>query len=382
MWRSVASNGMLVLIALFLALAVAINWGRGQWTAEGPSEQAFCLRVPSGSNLGRVTDELDERGAIASRTLFRAGTDYAELPGLKAGDYLIPERASMAQIADIVTRGGASTCGTDVNFRVKVAGADVVVRELDPSTESLAEIARFEADETPPPEYAAVRAEPGTRYRVTVSEGVTSWQVIDALARAEFLAGEAPEVPAEGTLAPDSYEVAEGADRAELVQRMIEAQQERLAAAWAGRDPDLPFDTPEEALTLASIVEKETGVAAERGQVASVFVNRLRDGMRLQTDPTVIYGITNGEGILGRGLRQSELERETPYNTYRIDGLPPGPIANPGEASLRAALNPDETDYLFFVADGTGGHAFARTLDEHNRNVAEWRRIEAEQANQ
>ena len=382
MWRSVASNGMMVLIGLLLALAVAINWGQGQWAAEGPAAQAFCLRVPSGSNIGRVTDELEERGAISSPTIFRAGVDYADLPGLKAGDYLIPERASMAQIADAVTRGGASTCGTDVNFRVKVAGADVLVRELDPATQSLAEVARFEADEEAPPEYAAVRAEAGTRYRVTVSEGVTSWQVVDALAKAEFLTGEVGEVPPEGTLAPDSYEVAAGADRADLVRRMVEAQQERLAAAWAARDPDLPFDTPEEALTLASIVEKETGVAGERGQVASVFVNRLRDGMRLQTDPTVIYGITNGEGVLGRGLRQSELERETPYNTYRIDGLPPGPIANPGEASLRAALNPDETDYLFFVADGTGGHAFAQTLDEHNRNVAEWRRIEAERAGQ
>ena len=382
MWRSVASNGLVVLIVLFAALAVAVNWGRGQWTSEGPVEQAFCLRVPSGSNFARVTDELDERGAISSRLIFRAGVEYADLPGLKAGDYLVPERASMSQIADTVTRGGASTCGTDVNFRIRVADADVVVRELDPATEGLTEIARFDAGEEPPAEYAAVRAEAGTRYRVTVSEGVTSWQVIDALAKVEFLSGDLPEVPAEGTLAPDSYEVAVGADRAELVQRMVEAQQERLAVAWAGRDPDLPFDTPEEALTMASIVEKETGVAGERRQVASVFVNRLRQGMRLQTDPTVIYGVTEGRGILGRGLRQSELDRETPYNTYRIDGLPPGPIANPGAASLQAALNPDETDYLFFVADGTGGHAFARTLDEHNRNVAEWRRIEAERANQ
>ena len=382
MWRAVASNGMVVLIVLFAALAVAVNWGRGQWTAEGPAEQAFCLRVPSGSTFGRVTDELDERGAISSRAIFRAGIDYADLPGLKAGDYLVPQQASMAEIADLVTRGGASTCGTDVNFRIRVADADVLVRELDPSTEELTEVARFAADEEPPAEYAAVRSEPGTRYRVTLSEGVTSWQVIDALAKAEFLSGEVPAVPSEGTLAPDSYEVAAGEDRAELVERMVQTQQERLASAWAGRDPDLPFDTPEEALTMASIVEKETGIPTERGHVASVFVNRLRQGMRLQTDPTVIYGITNGEGVLGRGLRQSELERETPYNTYRIDGLPPGPIANPGDASIRAALNPDQTDDLFFVADGTGGHVFASTLDEHNRNVAAWRRIEAERANQ
>jgi UPF0755 protein len=144
----------------------------------------------------------------------------------------------------------------------------------------------------------------------------------------------------------------------------------------------LPIETPEEALVLASIIEKETSVPEERRRVAAVFVNRLRQGMRLQTDPTVIYGVTNGQGVLGRGLRQSELQRETPWNTYVISGLPPTPIANPGLDSLLAALDPEDSDYIFFVADGTGGHAFARTLDEHNRNVAVWRRIERERAAQ
>ena len=155
-----------------------------------------------------------------------------------------------------------------------------------------------------------------------------------------------------------------------------------LAELWQARAEGLPFDTPEEAMVLASIVEKETGVPEERRQVASVFVNRLERGIRLQTDPTVIYGVTNGQGALGRGLRQSELRRETPYNTYVIDGLPPTPIANPGRASIEAVLNPAQTDFIFFVADGTGGHAFAETLAEHNRNVAQWRKIEAERANQ
>ena len=154
----------------------------------------------------------------------------------------------------------------------------------------------------------------------------------------------------------------------------------RVGAAWEARDPDIPVESPEELLILASIIEKETGVPDERGQVASVFVNRLERGMRLQTDPTVIYGITQGEGVLGRGLRQSELRRSTPWNTYVIIGLPPTPIANPGMASLEAAASPEATDYLFFVADGTGGHAFATTLDEHNSNVAKWRQIEAERA--
>ena len=189
-------------------------------------------------------------------------------------------------------------------------------------------------------------------------------------------------MPPEGSLAPDSYEVRAGASRPDLVAQMQDRQAARLDAAWQNRADDLPLSTPEEALILASIIEKETGIAEERRTVSSVFVNRLNTGMRLQTDPTVIYGVTEGRGTLGRGLRQSELRGETPWNTYVIDGLPPTPIANPGQASIEAALNPDETDYIFFVADGTGGHAFATNLADHNRNVAEWRRIEAERANQ
>ena len=153
-----------------------------------------------------------------------------------------------------------------------------------------------------------------------------------------------------------------------------------MAEAWENRAEGIPLKDPYEALILASIIEKETGLPEERGQVASVFTNRLDQGMKLQTDPTVIYGVTEGKGVLGRGLRQSELRKRTDWNTYVIDGLPPTPIANPGRASLEAAVNPEDTDFIFFVADGTGGHAFARTLEEHNKNVAEWRKIEAERA--
>jgi UPF0755 protein len=199
------------------------------------------------------------------------------------------------------------------------------------------------------------------------------------LRRAEFLEGTIAETPPEGSLAPDSYEVVRGGDRAALITAMQDKQTRILAELWAERADDLPYATPEEALVMASIVEKETGIAEERKQVASVFVNRMRKGMKLQTDPTVIYGVTNGEGILGRGLRQSELRRETPYNTYVITGLPPTPIANPGRLSIDAALHPDDTPYIFFVADGSGGHAFAVTLEEHNANVVKWRAIEAEQ---
>jgi UPF0755 protein len=213
-----------------------------------------------------------------------------------------------------------------------------------------------------------------------VVEGTTVWQVVTSLNALDILEGEVTEFPPEGTLAPDSYGVLPGTEVADLIARMSTEQAQFLAEAWAQRADELPLATPEEALVLASIIEKETAVADERRQVSSVFVNRLRQGMRLQTDPTVIYGVTEGQGVLDRGLRQSELTRETPWNTYVIDGLPPTPIANPGRAAIEAALNPDETDYLFFVADGTGGHAFATNLDDHNRNVAAWRAIEAEQA--
>jgi UPF0755 protein len=257
------------------------------------------------------------------------------------------------------------------------------VRELDPATNRYVEIVAFDPGVGKvPAEYTEITGQPDVRYRVTLAEGVTSWQVVEELKQAEFLSGEVAALPAEGALAPDSYEVARGLERAVLIGRMEENQAQILAELWQARAEGLPFDTPEEAMVLASIVEKETGVPEERRQVASVFVNRLERGIRLQTDPTVIYGVTNGQGALGRGLRQSELRRETPYNTYVIDGLPPTPIANPGRASIEAALNPDATDYLYFVADGTGGHAFAETLAEHNENVARWRAIEAERAKQ
>jgi UPF0755 protein len=258
----------------------------------------------------------------------------------------------------------------------------VQVRELDPETNKYVEKVIFNpAEDAVPAAYTETRAEADVRFRIAVAEGVTSWQIVEALKAADFLEGDVAEVPAEGMLAPDSYEMKAGSSRAAVLEQMQAAQVAILDAAWEARAADLPLASKEEALVLASIVEKETGIAAERRQVASVFVNRLNQGIRLQTDPTVIYGITNGQGILGRGLRQSELRRKTDYNTYQIDGLPPGPIANPGKAAIEAALNPDSTEFIFFVADGTGGHAFAKTLREHNENVATGRAIEAERSN-
>lgn len=382
MWRHIASNALtFFIIALFL-LGGIVALGGKQYAATGPLTEAICLRVEGGSNMRRVSDDLEAQGAVASPTLFRIGADYSEKSGqLKAGSFLVPEGASMEQIVDIITRGGQSTCGTEVVYRVGITRSIVQVRELDPATNRFVLKAEFDpAAAEAPAEYAAVRGAADTRYRVAMAEGVTSWQVMTVLNEMDVLDGDVTEVPAEGSLAPDSYEFVPGATVESLLARMTSAQSQILAEAWAQRADGLPLETPEEALVLASLIEKETGVAEERRQVASVFINRLNQGIRLQTDPAVIYGITKGEGILGRGLRQSELRRETPWNTYVIPALPPTPIANPGRASIDAALNPDSTPYIFFVADGTGGHAFAVTLDEHNANVAEWRKIEAERA--
>jgi len=308
------------------------------------------------------------------------GADYTDkAPQLKAGSFLVREGASMEQIIDDITSSGASTCGSEIEYRIGVTRVQTRVRELNPATLDFVEIASFQAgDEAAPAEYAEKRQDADTRYRVSVAEGVTSWQVVEALKGIDVLTGDVTEIPAEGVLAPDSYDLTPGGDRTAILQNMQDKQQLRINAVWESRQDNLPISSPEEMLILASIIEKETGVPHERGQVASVFVNRLERGMKLQTDPTVIYGVTKGQGVLGRGLRRSELRRATPWNTYVIDGLPPTPIANPGLASLEAAVAPENTDYVFFVADGTGGHAFAETLEEHNRNVARWREIEAD----
>jgi len=385
MWRHIASNALtFMIVALFLVGGV-VTWGVNAYSAIGPLSQAICLRVESGSNMRRVSADLEAQDAITSGAIFRMGADYSEkAAALKAGSYLVPPETSMSGIVDIVTRGGASTCGTQVVYAIGVAGTTARVRELDPATNRFVEQVRFDPlTEEPPEEYTRVRAANDTQYTVQVVEGTTVWQVVTALNGIEILEGQIDALPPEGTLAPDSYDVTPGTDVTALMALMSSAQAARLAEAWAGRAEDLPISTPEEALILASIVEKETGGVDEVGTVASVFENRLRDGIRLQTDPTVIYGVTGGEGLLGRGLRQSELRASTPYNTYVIDGLPPTPIANPGRASLEAVMNPEATDFIFFVAktlDPRDGHNFAVSLEDHNRNVAAYRALEAEQA--
>ena len=384
MWKHIASNAFTFLVLTLFLLGGVYAWANRQYTGPGPLTEAICVEVPTASNFRRLAAQLQEKGAITSPALFRAGADYEDKAQLlKAGSFRVPEGASMQQIVDIVTRGGRNTCGTEVIYRVGVNSSEAQVRELDPASNRFVELARFDlgGEEVEIPEaYATLRDAADTNFRVAVAEGVTSWQIWNALSDVDILEHDADTAPPEGVLAPDSYEVRPGEAVSAVLARMQQRQAAILDEAWQNRTDGLPVETPEEALILASIIEKETGVPEERRQVASVFVNRLRQGMKLQTDPTVIYGITRGEGILGRGLRQSELQRETPWNTYVITGLPPTPIANPGRASIEAALDPDQTDYIFFVADGTGGHAFATTLREHNANVAKWREIEAERA--
>ncbi len=381
MWRNAASNLLTILVVVLVLAIGVIGWGQSQYIAEGPLEEAICLQVPQGGLMRRVAVDLEEQGAISSATIYRLGADYSgRAPDLKAGSFLIEPGASMQEIVAMITGEGVSTCGTEVIYLVSVASQTKRVRELNPTTQEFEVTGEFDpVAEEAPEAYAQAVEDVSTGYRVIFAEGVTSWQVVEALKASDLFEGEVAEVPAEGALAPDGYEIRPGQDREAFLARMRDLQEQRLATAWENRSPDIQVETPEEALILASIIEKETAIAEERRLVSSVFTNRLRQGIKLQTDPTVIYGVTEGKGVLGRGIRQSELRRETPWNTYVIDGLPITPIANPGLASIEAALNPDESEFIYFVAkslDPRDGHNFAVTLDEHNANVAAYRALE------
>lgn len=379
MWRNAASNLLTFLGLALLLIGGLVIWGKSTYTAPGPLAEAICLRVDRGSNMRSLSENLQQRGAVSNAALFRIGVEYQDrTEKLKAGSFLVPKDASMEAISQIVTRGGANTCGTEIVYRIGINRTMVQIRELDPATEKLVERANFKQGEDAPEIYADLSTLSGTRHRIALAEGVSAWQVVQSLIGIEVLAGQLEDVPDEGSIAPDSYEVRQGDSRQSVINRMMAAQEAVLIEAWETRAEGLPLTTPHEALILASIIEKETALAAERDQVASVFINRLNRGIALQTDPSVIYGLTQGKSALGRGLRRSELKKDTPWNTYLYRGLPPTPIANPGRDSIRAALNPAETNFLYFVADGQGGHAFATSLKEHNRNVAKWRAIEAE----
>ncbi|VAW24405.1 FIG004453: protein YceG like, partial [hydrothermal vent metagenome] len=294
---------------------------------EGPMDEDRVFLVEQGIGLAAVANRLETANLIADRWVFQLGAMLQrKQSSIRAGEYQIAANASMADIVLEITEGRAIT------------------------------------------------------YSVTIPEGLTSWEAVQRINAAANLTGEITEIPAEGSLLPNTYSFERGSDRQLVIDRMSEAFDVEVAQIWASRAPDLPLKSVEEMVILASIVEKETGIGAERAGVAGVFINRINIGMRLQSDPTIIYGITNGQGSLGRGLRRSEIDEKTPYNTYQIDGLPPTPIANPGVAAMRAVVNPDDTEALFFVADGTGGHVFANTYAEHQVNVARWRVIEREMA--
>ena len=388
MWRNIASNFLtLMIVALVVGLG-GLAWAQREYSADGPLEAAICLRVAPGSNMTRVAAQLEEQGAISNGMIYRLGAEYSDKSGqLKAGNFLIEEGTSMAEIVDMVTTSGPPTCGTEVIYRISVANQSIQVRELDPATQEFEVTGRFDPTaEDAPESYANAVADTSTRYRVVVAEGVTSWQITEGLKAWDILEGEIASVPPEGSLAPEGYEVRAGEARADILAEMTELQASRLAEAWAARQDGLQVDTPEEAMILASIIEKETQIPEERPLVASVLQNRLERGWQLQFDPTIIYGITRGIGTLDRPISNADISGRTEarihgsieYNTYQIDGLPAGPIGNPGVAAIEAALSPSETDYMFFVATGDGGHAFAETLDEHNENVARLRAREAE----
>ena len=314
--------------ALIVLLVVSLAAAWAAWTFEGPGPAArrgpvTNVILPRGAGLAGIGQQLAQAGVIRYPALFSLA---AKLGGrsLKAGEYDFPSGVSMAQVLEMLREGR-------------------VVRHL-----------------------------------ITIPEGWTSAMAADAVAASPVLTGQA-DAPPEGVLLPETYDVARGEDRAQVLAHMRQAQERLLARLWPARQPGLPFANPMQAVTLASIVEKETAVPSERPRIAAVYINRLRAGMKLESDPTVIYGVSKGRP-LGRGLTRAELDERNPYNTYQTPGLPPTPIDNPGRAAIAAVLDPPKTDELFFVANGQGGHAFSASYQEHAKNVARWRIIERQQA--
>ena len=314
---------MTVIVVSVLAIGGAIFFGKMQFERPGGLEQARPVTIERGTDLAGIADLLQRAGAIGSKWLFIAGVWLSGQQGdLKAGEYLIPARASMRDIMDSMVVGR------------------------------------------------------GILYSITIPEGLTSQQIVDLINKDEVLVGEVTEVPPEGTLLPETYKFSRGDTRQNLINRMRRDRDRLVTDIWNRRAKDLPVSNIDELVVLASVVEKETSLADERSRVAAVFINRLRLNMRLQSDPTVIYALFGGKGKpAGFTLSRADLDTVSPFNTYVSDGLPPSPIANPGQASLEAVANPSRTRDLFFVADGTGGHAFAESYEEHLRNVARWRQL-------
>jgi UPF0755 protein len=318
------------IITLFVLVAIvagaALVLGKQRFDAPGPLAEDRVVNIPRDSSIRDISDVLAREGVIDQPWVFIGGVLVLKArQDLKAGEYQFKAHASLRDVVATIIDGR------------------VVAHQL------------------------------------TVPEGLTSEQIVARLLDDDVLTGNIKEIPREGSLLPDTYNYNRGVTREQIIQRMQQAQQRLLKEVWDRHSPDLPIKTPEQLVVLASLVEKETGKPDERTRVAAVFVNRLKQKMRLQSDPTIIYGLVGGKGTLGRPIMKSEIDQPTPYNTYQIDGLPPGPIANPGRASLEAAANPARTRELYFVADGTGGHAFAETYEQHQKNVARLRAMEGDQ---
>jgi UPF0755 protein len=299
-----------------------------QFESPGPLEAARTVVIPKGEGRIAIAERLEKEGVITNRWTFVGGYLLQGFLGsrktseLRAGEYEIKEHASMREVIDTLAEGKSIL------------------------------------------------------YKATLPEGLTSEQIVERLKAEPNLSGEITSIPAEGTLLPDTYYFSKGASRNEILDRMRDGMEKAMTELWEQRDPDLPVRSVEELVTFASIVEKETGRQDERDRVAAVFYNRLRKGMRLQSDPTIIYGIVGGQGVLGRGITRADIDTKSPYNTYQINGLPPGPICNPGKSAIQAALHPAKTSDLYFVADGNGGHTFSETLKDHNSAVQKWRAVE------
>ncbi len=316
-----------VLAAIVAGIALVI--GKQRFEAPGPSPGDRIVNIPRGAGIRDIADVLVHEGVIDQPWVFIGGVLVLKArEDLKAGEYQFKAHASLRDVVATIVEG---------------------------------------------------RVVP---HQLTVPEGLTSEQIVARLLDDDVLSGNIKEIPREGSLLPDTYNFTRGVTREQMIQRMQQAQQRVVKEIWDRHSPDLPIKTPDQLVILASLVEKETGKPEERTRVAAVFVNRLKQKMRLQSDPTIIYGLVGGKGTLGRPIMKSEIDQPTPYNTYQIDGLPPGPIGNPGRASLEAAANPARTRELYFVADGTGGHAFAETYEQHQKNVARLRLIETDQKDQ
>lgn len=315
-------RGLIVLI-LFAAIAAGgYFWEQQNFVAPGPAPKQTIVLINPREHVSTIAQKLADAHTIQNPILFRIGVQFrGAAASIKAGEYAIPAHASMADIMAILVSGKS------------------------------------------------------IEHKLTAAEGLTSKMIWNIVKNDGALKGPPGAVPAEGTLLPETYLFTRGMTRAEIIARMANAQKKLLAKLWPARAANLPFTTQEEALTLASIVEKETALPEERRHIASVFENRLRLGMQLQSDPTIIYGISQGYP-LGRGIRESELKAATPYNTYVIAGLPPTPICNPGKDSIAAVLNPEDTNDLYFVANGTGGHVFTSSIAEHEKNVEQLRKLE------